>query len=303
MPVKGLPPLNSLVMFEVAARYCSFTLAAEELCVTQVAVSRQIQKLEEYIGRRLFIRNYRQLKLTKVGEEYASSIRYSLTQVVKATQQARHYSSRLPQQLKIVAGQCFSAFWLMPRLHIFHQQYPDIQIHLHVNDNADVCSENDYDIAFFYSEKSEGLARWYHLFNESVLPVCSPKYLAQCGGHILLENIWKYSLLMVEGWPKTWETWETWAKHEGLSYQSPHKTVYLAEQTLIVEAAIQHCGIALVWDWHVRDLLKRGELVSLVDTYQKRRGGFYLVPSSLADSDVCQLFLNWVKNEIMSEHR
>ncbi|WP_158262705.1 LysR substrate-binding domain-containing protein [Photobacterium sanctipauli] len=298
MSTKGLPPLNSLVMFEAAARYCSFTLAADELCVTQAAVSRQIRLLEEHLGRSLFIRKHRTLELTAAGKDYASSISQSLADILAATQAASIASTPTAQKLTIVAGQCFTSFWLMPRLNSFQKQHPDIQIHITVDDQANERSESDYDLAFFYSGQPDGVAGWHRLFEENVFPVCSPSYLAQAGGEISLTEIWQHTLLMMDSWPENWENWESWALREGIEYQQPSKALFLAEQTLIVQAAVQDCGIALVWDWHVHDLIKQGKLVPLVDRVQKRVGSFYLSQSKLSDRRINKLFLDWVETEV-----
>ncbi|WP_036816704.1 LysR substrate-binding domain-containing protein, partial [Photobacterium sanctipauli] len=111
-------------------------------------------------------------------------------------------------------------------------------------------------------------------------------------------EIWQHTLLMMDSWPENWENWESWALREGIEYQQPSKALFLAEQTLIVQAAVQDCGIALVWDWHVHDLIKQGKLVPLVDRVQKRVGSFYLSQSKLSDRRINKLFLDWVETEV-----
>jgi DNA-binding transcriptional LysR family regulator len=296
--MKKLPPLNSLVMFEAAARFGSFTIAAEELCVTQAAVSRQIRQLEEFLGCNLFVRKHRKLELTTTGVDYSASIRKSLIDISLATLQASASPKSSQHSLKIIAGPCFSSLWLMPRLNKFQQLYPEIRISLTVDDHANNCSESNYDLAFFYSSQPEGVSGWHRLFKEKTFPVCSPDFLDQYGGRIAIEEIWDYPLLMMENWVDNWEDWETWARREGLEYRVPGKALCLTEQTLIVEAAVQNCGIALVWDWHVHDLIKKGKLVPLYKSNQKRFGSFYLSESRMADPELTRIFLGWVKSEL-----
>lgn len=296
--MKKLPPLNSLVMFESAARYGSFTIAAEELCVTQAAVSKQIRQLEDFLGCDLFIRKHRKLELTATGADYSASIRSSLIDISLATQNASVSQQSGQDSLKIIAGPCFSSLWLLPRLNRFQHLYPEVKISLTVDDHAHNCNESSYDLIFFYSSQPGGPQKWHKLFEENIFPVCSPEFLEQHGGNIGIEQIWDYPLLMMENWVDNWEDWETWARREGITYRIPEKAVYLTEQVLIIEAAVKNCGIALAWDWHVHDLIKKGKLVPLHTPGRKRFGSFYIAESRMADPELTGIFLKWVKEEL-----
>lgn len=285
-------------MFEVAARFSSFTIAAEELCVTQAAVSRQIRQLEDFLGTDLFVRKHRKLELTATGVDYANKIRKSLIDLSLATEEACATLRSNQDRLRLVAGPCFSSLWLMPRLTKFQKLHPEVKISLTVDDHANNRSESDYDMAFFYSSQPEGLSGWHRLFKEKIFPVCSPCFLNQHGGVIDIDQIWEYPLLMMENWVDNWEDWETWARREGLEYRDPRKPLYLTEQTLIIEAAVQSCGIALAWDWHVQDRINEGKLVVLPSSNGKRFGSFYLSESRMADPNVTRKFLHWVNSEL-----
>ncbi|SDP32756.1 LysR substrate-binding domain-containing protein [Desulforhopalus singaporensis] len=295
---KKLPPLNSLVMFEAAARFRSFTIAAEELCVTQAAVSRQVRHLEDFLGNDLFVRTHRKLELTAIGTDYADRIREALIDISLATVDAGCTRQASRNRLRIVAGPCFSTFWLMPRLNRFQQLHPEIALSLTIDDHAEKCSASDYDLAFFYSTEPEGHSGWHRLFKERIFPVCSPGFLRRHGEILEVEQIWDYPLLMMENWVDNWETWETWARREGIEYRAPRSVLYLTEQTLIIEAAVRDCGIALAWDWHVQDLIREKKLVALYQPKSRRFGSFYLSESKMADSGLTRIFFSWVNDEL-----
>ena len=121
---KKLPPLNALKAFEAAARHLNFTKAAEDLFVTQAAVSHQIKILEDFLGVKLFHRKNRLLELTEVGSQYFAEIQPLLEKIAIATEKVKLKTAR--QILAISTTPSFGMHWLVPRLNDFHQRSPDM---------------------------------------------------------------------------------------------------------------------------------------------------------------------------------
>lgn len=128
-----LPPLNALRAFEAAARHLSFTKAAEELFVTQAAISHQIRTLEEWLGLKLFRRLNRRLLLTDEGQSYMGPIRDALSGIAAATDTLKRSESE--GMLTVSAMTSFAATWLLPRLSRFNRQHPEIDVRVDVRDD------------------------------------------------------------------------------------------------------------------------------------------------------------------------
>ena len=175
--MKRLPPLNALRVFCVAAKHLSFTQASLELFVTQAAVSHQIKLLEEHLGLKLFTRRNRNLFLTEEGQAYYHDIKDIFAHVTDATEKLLARGAK--GAITIASPPSFASTWLVPRLSLFSQAYPDIDVRLKAVDFDDGYLTDDMDVAIYY-----GRGRWSGLLadklhDEFITPVCSP---------ILLEN-------------------------------------------------------------------------------------------------------------------
>ena len=135
MRITPLPPLQCLIAFEAAVRHASFTKAAAELHLTQSAVSRQIQQLEEFLGRSLFVREHRSLRLTIAGEQYAAQVHHLLTQCAEATHDVMKPYGDL--ELTIACSSGVAVLWLTPRLPNFRATYPNIKLIVFDNGSTD----------------------------------------------------------------------------------------------------------------------------------------------------------------------
>src|SRR5690554_6823983 len=172
---RRLPPLNALRAFEVAARHLSFTKAADELCVTQAAVSHQIKALEELLGVRLFRRYNRRLELTRAGQGYLPPLRDAFDMMAVATRRLRPDNES--GQLKVSTLQSFATKWLIPRLAGFHQRHPDIDPMISTSQRLIDLEAEDVDIAV---RVGRGIYPGLHtvpLMDDVAFPVCSPRIL------------------------------------------------------------------------------------------------------------------------------
>ncbi|WP_288392528.1 LysR substrate-binding domain-containing protein [uncultured Herbaspirillum sp.] len=195
MRISPLPPLPSLIAFEAAMRHGSFTRAAAELHLTQSAISRQIAQLERFLGKKLFLREPRALRLTVSGQRYAALVQRLLVDCAEATEDVMKRKGH--QELTVACSQGGAVLWLTPRLARFRAQYPDCHLRLIVNDSLAQLSETDFDMGIYFLRDGppSGLAA-RRLYDEEVFPVCSPAYL---GGRSLSPAELRHeTLLMLE---------------------------------------------------------------------------------------------------------
>ncbi len=170
MKIKPLPPMNSLIVFEAAARHLSFTRAANELNVTQGAISRQIRQLEEYLGKELFVRANRNIYLTPTGLQYYQTVYSALLEVAKATGEIKKWQGE--HQVTVATSNAMAALWLLPKVTAFQQQ-EGIDLRILATDNIFDLHKMDCDIALFYCRVPPVGMNVTTLFPEEVFPVCS----------------------------------------------------------------------------------------------------------------------------------
>ncbi|EGC3417737.1 transcriptional regulator GcvA, partial [Salmonella enterica] len=172
---KRLPPLNALRVFDAAARHLSFTRAAEELFVTQAAVSHQIKSLEDFLGLKLFRRRNRSLLLTEEGQSYFLDIKEIFSQLTEATRKLQARSAK--GALTVSLPPSFAIQWLVPRLSSFNSAYPGIDVRIQAVDRQEDKLADDVDVAIFYGRGNWPGLRVEKLYAEYLLPVCSPLLL------------------------------------------------------------------------------------------------------------------------------
>ncbi len=178
---KRLPPLNALRVFDAAARHLSFTKAAEELFVTQAAVSHQIKSLEDFLGLKLFRRRNRSLLLTEEGQSYYLDIKEIFSSINEATRKLQARSAK--GALTVSLPPSFAIQWLVPRLSSFNSAYPGIDVRIQAIDREEEKLADDVDVAIFYGRGNWPGVRTERLYAEYLLPVCSPSLLM--GDHAL----------------------------------------------------------------------------------------------------------------------
>ena len=296
MPIKNsdIPSHSSLIIFEAAARLGSLTSAANELCVTPTAVSKQVKQLEAFLNTTLFLRKKNGLELTTKGQSYLTTVNQVLHLL---SEESKKLNDDLnPSSINIEVGACFSHFWLIPRLDDFRSKYPDIHLNISINSERNIqpTLSKQHDVAFYYSAKDTPTPRGIKLFNDRLLLVCSPNFLRKNPQCENLDQIWQQPLLALQNAPKFWENWQTWAKHHGIAYQRPINEMRLEDQISIIYAAINGVGIALVWDWHVESLIEAGQLVALSEVVEGDKNAFFLTLSEKEDNFAAKSFMNWV---------
>jgi LysR family transcriptional regulator, glycine cleavage system transcriptional activator len=258
-PADRLPPLDLLVAFEAAARHLSFTKAAQERFLTQSAMSRQMQALEDDLGVVLFRRGHRSLALTDAGMRLLAVCTASLAQLRATMRELRAPAQREVLSLTTTPG--LAAFWLIPRLPSFTQSHPGIDVRLDTTFELRQLAAEGFDLAIRYGRV--GVTEGLPLFAESAVPVCSPKLLRRLPlaapqdlqAHTLLQ-------LSADAMRGTPLEWEPWLQAMGLGLLQPAARLSFSSYNDVVAAAVAGQGVALGRRPLVDALLRKRALVA-----------------------------------------
>ncbi|MBW8813709.1 MAG: transcriptional regulator GcvA [Caulobacterales bacterium] len=251
-------PLTALRVFEAAARHESFQQAAEELAITPGAVSRQIKALEAELAVRLFERFNRAVRLTETGAHLATGVRQGLGIMEEAVAEAR--SSR-QAVLAVTAMHSFAARWLVPRLHLFNERHPDIQVMVGASDNAVDLVRDRYDLAIRYARGPSSGVTADKLMSLFMFPVCSPRLLETtplATPHDLAKVQLLADVHLAAGEPD----WSDWLALAGAPEVDWRRGQQFSNYYLAIEAALAGRGVALAEHALVVDELKAGRLVA-----------------------------------------
>ena len=236
---RRLPSLNALRAFEAGARHLSFTLAAEELSVTQAAISHQVKALEADLGVPLFHRYTRRLALTEAGRRLLPAVSEAFERIGQAVGDLRQDGGE--RLLTVSLTPSFAAKWLVRRLNRFRQAHPDIDLRmLHTEDVVDFARD-EVDLAVRWGRGGWPGVEWEQLRPEEVIPVCSPALLE--GTHPLRrpEDLKHHSLIH----DYDFEDWQQWLRAAGLTHPEARRGAILDETTVVIQAAIEGQGVAL----------------------------------------------------------
>ncbi len=299
--MKRLPPLNALRAFCVAAKHLSFTQASHELFVTQAAVSHQIKLLEEHLGVKLFTRRNRNLFLTEEGQAYFHDMKDIFALIEDATEKLLARGAK--GAITIASPPSFASTWLVPRLSLFSQVYPDIDVRLKAVDFDDGYLTDDMDVAIYY-----GRGRWSGLLadklhDEFITPVCSPMLLEHQPLLNSVTDLDKHTLLHDE----SRNGWRNWLRHYGLTHINVNQGPVFSHSMYVLQAAALGQGVALANTVLAKPELESGRLVCPFPQKIEAKDAFYLVADKLHyESEKVTAFREWmlelVKHESASPH-
>lgn len=253
---KRLPPLNWLRSFEASARLLNFTQAADELNLTQAAISQQVKGLESQLGAALFKRLPRGLELTDAGQAYLPVVHEAIERLAVATNEI--FGQGRSKLLTIRANLVFFTCWLSPRLHLFQEQHPDIGLRFTSNIWIDE-RHKDADLEIRYGKgtwpglKSDRLT-WDELF-----PVCSPEFIDGRLPPNSPEELTEHTLLHVIGYE---EGWGHWLKKTGFDQVRMPRGMQFDTLISALEMAAQGQGLALGRTSLVSDMIANGRLIA-----------------------------------------
>lgn len=279
---RKLPSTQALVCFEAAARHESYTRAAQELALTQGAVSRQIAALEAFVGIVLFRRTRHGVALTDSGRDYARQVarRLDALELDTLNAMARQHSGN---SLALAAVATFATRWLIPRLPALAQRHPQITVNIETRTRPFLFSDDGFDAAL-YAGTPEQVQNWpgtsaVLLMSEEVLPVCSAALL-QGRGALTPAQVAELPLLQQSTRPDAWRLWFEAMGVQAAHWQSgPRYELFSMSAT----AAAHGLGVALVPRMLVAQDLARGDLVLACDRALRGNRGYYLISPERRD--------------------
>ncbi len=263
MPKKPvqMPPLDLFRGFEAAARHLSFTRAAAELFVTQSAVSRQIQALEERLGVELFVRRNRGLSLTAAGEQMQRAVAQALLTLQNAVERI----APDPQQnlVTVTSSISFCSLWLIPRLTAFRKLHPDVDVRISADNQVLDLDRERIDIGIRYCPVARAPQGSIRLFGEEILPVCSPALLKDRSRPLkTVSDLKHHVLLHLDDADRSipWLTWDVWLESAGTPDLKPAGSLRFSHYDQVINAAIGGQGVAIGRRPLVRSFIEEGSL-------------------------------------------
>ena len=294
-----VPSLDLLRGFEAAARHLNFTRAADELFITQSAVSRQIKTLEDRLGVPLFLREPKGLRLTQQGERLYRAVASALRQVSDAMEGLSQRGG--PAVVTVTSTMGFCALWLVPRLGSFQKFCPQVEVRIAASERVLNLDRERIDVSIRYCPPQTAPKGAVWLFNEELLPVCSPALLdspvrplrepVDLRHHVLLH-------LDDPDNPSPWLSWSHWLETAGVPGLKPAGSLAFNYYDQVVRAALAGQGVALGRSPLVQDLLQDGSLaVPLMARAATDRGYWVVQAASARGRPEVERFVQWIGSE------
>jgi LysR family transcriptional regulator, glycine cleavage system transcriptional activator len=300
--LRALPSLDFLRGFEAAGRRLSFTLAAQELFLTQSALSRQIKALEDALGVALFIRRHRALALTPAGTAFHRNVTEALESLAAATDRLRG-ATRSPG-LTLSTTVSFASLWIIPRLATFRARQPHVEVYVSADDRVVDLARGDVDIAVRYLPDSAAPENAVRLFGERMTPVASPKIARGASPLRAPADLTKHVLLHLDD-PEgrtPWLDWRSWLTSNGQPGLKPAGALRFRIYDQVVQAAVGGQGVALGRLPMIAEHLRDGRLVApFAKKYESARSYFALASPRAGERDDVAAFLHWLAEEAALE--
>jgi LysR family glycine cleavage system transcriptional activator len=299
-----MPSLRAIKSFVAAAKYQSFTRAAEALCVTQAAISRQIRELENHLGTELFIRAGRTVKLSADGLVFYDAAQLSFINISQAAERLRS-KDRARHTLTVCCSPAFASLWLQDRLPDFFYAHPEIELRVVVTQDY-LAMESSLRPDVFITKMAH-VRSWYssqRLFHDLIYPVCSVQYLDEHPGLRTLQSLREADLLDLSPYGRSQLAehidWSVWLAFHGidLGERSPAARPPFStnDYNMLVQLALQHQGVLLGWDHLVGHLVADGLLVRPVaeEVAHTERCHYLNIRSDVENNAACSTFRDWL---------
>lgn len=291
-------PLAGLGTFAIAARHLSFTKAAQEMHLTQGAVSQQIRQLEERLGVTLFVRYHRRLELTVAGVRLAVQLNHSFTEISDLILELQEEETSNILTVSVMPS--FATKWLIPRLGSLQEAYPDLQLRIQANDREVNFQRDRIDVAIVHSHVHSSKGYIVPLMKDQVFPVCSPAFAKQrdlCVPSQLAQvpllnddSEWRFSSPYAE-----WEKWLLLANTKGIKAS---RGISFNRGDLAVQAAIAGQGVALGRTPLVMDDIQQGRLMRPFEqALDEGHAYLFVCPEMQRQREPVQQLLSWLVSE------
>lgn len=287
-------PYNALRTLEAVVRLRGFGRAADELNVTQSAVSQQIKQLEDWLGHQLVIRKSPQIVPTETGERLAGTIRDGFGSVSLVCDTLRDAKKIRSPNVLVSTPPGFAFVWLLPRLLNFDERHPDISVSLSTDPKSQVSASSDADIIISYSAGGFPGMHAEKLMSETMSPVCAPtlahniKSVSDLAQHVILQDT-------VDA-PFYRSLWDFWAKETQNSLPHFPYTRQYGQANMVIQAAINGSGVAMGRSPLVMDAIKAGTLVyPFADTAQSQFSYWFVCQHDALKSQSVKAFRSWIQ--------
>ncbi|WP_196158691.1 LysR substrate-binding domain-containing protein [Reinekea sp. G2M2-21] len=288
-----LPDLESFRFFEAAARLSSYTRAAEELCVTQAAVSQQIRSLENRLGVKLFQRKGRTMVLSEQGHLILPEVQDGLKLLQLAVRKLDHYKQ--PDVLSVTMLPSFAARWLVPRLWRFNHRYPDVELRLNPTHTQVDMLNSDLDLAIRLGVDDYPALSCESLMDEYAYAAASPQIAKQIKKP---EDVLKF--MLIHGWVDSGMNWESWFRKTGVSTRGRRiKKQVINEGSITIEMLLSGHGIAVVRNTLARGLVESGQLVPLLGVTISSHFQYFMIHRKEQHANTnLTAFKHWLREEV-----
>lgn len=293
---RKIPSNSALLAFEAAARHGSFARAAEELALTEGAVSRQIGRLEAFLGLALFERIGNRVRLAPHGKRYAVQVR----EILDRLERDSLYLMGQPiagASIDIAAIPTFATRWLIPRLKRFQDKHPNITVHIAERMDPFILAGSGFDAAIHFEHPAWAGMRIHRLLEEVLVPVCSPAFLADAGASISLDELPRLHRRQNP------DAWQRYAQETGIVLTNSAVGARYDLHAMLIAAALAGLGVALVPRLYVGTELEQGRLVAPWPDGKAITKNFCLVlpePVELSEEPL-QAFAKWILHEARTE--
>ncbi len=293
-----LPPLDQLEAFEASARHLSFTKAADELALTQSAVSRQIAALEAHYGLPLFRRLHRALRLTDEGQALSQVVGEVLGRLHQIGGELKR--DRRAKTVVVTTTPGFAGLWLIPRLASFTAACPDVDVRISAGYALVNLNRDGFDLAIRYQSEDAIDAGAELLFGDVVLPVCSPKLLRDKARPLKTPDDLRHHVLMYldSGPGADMQAWPIWLRAMKLEGLKPASVLHFSQFDQLINAAVAGQGVALGRSPLLKQLLAERKLVAPFTKTVASPRSYYLVQSAgVGRKPEVQDFAQWLREQ------
>lgn len=291
---RNIPSLQSLILFEAAARYLNFSKAAAELSISQPAVSQAVRQLETVLGKPLFVRDKRALSLTTQGQRLYASVANGFAGISETLDEIAGQPKR--DKLVICTSTVMAIEWLMPRLPDFRQANPDILIDLRSLDrDPDLTAEN-IDVHLRLGDGHWPGCDAIELWRERIFPICSPAYLQSAGKPVSPDDLLSHRLIHYADPYRVRMGWGEWLRAKGVACPAVLPSNLNVNDSLFAQKAAENGdGISLGWNPIVDRALTEKRLSVALDEAVETGRSFYVVTANPPNRrKVALLFRDWV---------
>lgn len=290
---RRIPSMGALMAFEATARHRSITRAADELALTESAVSRQISLLEERLGVPLFHRVKKRLSLTRAGFAYARDVAGTLVRLERSTFEVMAHEGA-GGVLEIAVLPTVGSLWLIPRLNSFYERHPNLSVNLSARSSRFLFSETNLNGALCFGDARWPGARSEFLFDEELVPVANARFFPDVDSNVP-KTLSTHRLLHLMTRPDAWNSWGMAAGIEGVNLM---KGLRFEVQSMLISAACAGQGIALLPRFLIDAQLRSGELKVLSEISIRSPGSYYFsYPEDSADEPHLLLFREWLQEQ------